>query len=544
MRAPYSRTFFDLLCEQAERYPEQSAVICDGAVTTYSGLRDNAARIATGLQSIGVGRGDRVGLILNNRTQWLEICFGAAALGAVVVPFSTWSKRRELGFLIEDSRIKVLFALDSLGNQNYAQEIADLIPAIATTASWKSERYPCLRNAVMLGESRLIGAMAYDSFGTACAQLELPLAPGLGARPEDTALILYTSGSTSHPKAVPLTHAATIANGFNIGERQGLTSNDRVHLSPPLFWSYGSANAMIATFTHGATLVLQGRFEPAEALDLIERHRCTAIYTLPGMTNAMVLHESFAPERTRNLRTGLTIGSPRDVETAAQTLGARDICNVYGQTESYGNCSVTWHHWPLQRRMQVQGPALPGVHIRIVDEVSGAPVAAGVAGLIEVKGNITPGYDGASAQYNQTAFTTDGYFRTGDLGSLTTEGDLQFIGRTTEMIKRNGINIAPAEVEDVLRHCPGVAEAGVVGVADADKGEIVMAFVVPEPGAQLSEEALRRFCRAEAASYKTPDRVLLCDVLPTTPTGKLLRSELKQMAIRAQNTSMSKEANG
>ncbi len=530
MRAPYSRTFFDLLCEQAERYPEAAAVICDDVATTYAALRESAARIATGLRALGVGKADRVGVMLDNRTQWLEICFGVAALGAVAVPFSTWSKRRELDFLIKDSRIKVLFALDRLGNQEYAKDIAELIPAITSTGSWKRENYPMLQTVVMLGSSMWVGAMAYGSFGADLAPIELPLAPGDGARAEDPALILYTSGSTSYPKAVPLTHAATIENGYNIGERQGLTPGDRVLLSPPLFWSYGSANAMCATLTHGATLVLQGRFEPAEALALIERYRCTAIYTLPGMTNAMVAHESFNPERTRSLRKGLTIGSPRDIETAAQTLGARDICNVYGQTESYGNCCVTWHHWPLERRMRVQGPALPGVHIRIVDEASGIPVAAGVTGLIEVKGNITPGYDGVSAQNNAAAFTADGYFRTGDLGLLTPEGDVQFAARTNEMIKRSGINIAPAEVEEVLRHCPGVAEAGVVGVADADKGEIVLAFVVPKPGVELTEDTLRHFCRTEAASYKTPDRVQVCGALPTTPTGKLMRSELKQMA--------------
>ena len=124
MRAPYSRTFFDLVCEQAERYPHAAAVICEDAATTYAALRDAAARIATGLRAIGVGQGERVGLLLNNCTQWLEICFGVAALGAVAVPFSTWSKRRELDFLIKDSGIKVLFTLDRLGNQDYAKDLA------------------------------------------------------------------------------------------------------------------------------------------------------------------------------------------------------------------------------------------------------------------------------------------------------------------------------------------------------------------------------------------------------------------------------------
>lgn len=250
------------------------------------------------------------------------------------------------------------------------------------------------------------------------------------------------------------------------------------------------------------------------------------------MTSAMLAHKDFRPERTRTLRTGVTIGTPQDVATAANELGAREICNIYGQTESCGNCAVTWHHWPLERRMQVQGPPLPGVLLRIVDEATGEPVGPGTPGQIEVKGNLTPGYDGASAENNSKAFTPDGYFRTGDLGQMTPDGDLQFLARTTEMIKRAGINIAPAEVEEVLRQHPGVAEVGVVGAPDPDKGEIVLAFVVAKPGARLTEDILRSHCRAEAASYKTPDRVEIRAALPTTATGKLMRSELKQMAAK------------
>jgi fatty-acyl-CoA synthase len=536
MRAPYSRTMFDLLCEQAERYPDRVAVICDDTPTTYSQLHESAARVAAGLESLGIGRHDRVGLLLNNRTEWLEICFGTAAIGAVSVPFSTWSKRRELEFLIGDSRIKALFSAARMGDQDFAKDIAALLPAMAagTPGAWREPQFPALANVLFIGGTPTGGALSYDLFRGSHSPIGAAPPPGDGARAGDPALILYTSGSTSYPKAVPLKHGAIIENGFNIGERQGLTGDDRVLLSPPLFWSYGSANAMSATLTHGATLVLQGRFDPAEALDLIERHQCTALYTMPGMTSAMLLHPSFRAERTRSLRTGVTIGTPQDVASVAEVLGAREICNVYGQTESYGNCCVTWHHWPLERRVRVQGPPLPGVHVRIVDETSGLPVEPGVAGQIEVKGNLTPGYDGASAQNNATAFTADGYFRTGDLGLLTPEGDLQFLARTTEMIKRSGINIAPAEVEEVLRHHSGVAEAAVVGVPDPDKGEIVLAFVVAKPGVELTEETLRNHCRTEAASYKTPDRVELCAKLPTTATGKLLRSELKQMAANVR----------
>jgi len=517
MRAPYSRTLFDLACEQAERHPDREAVIGGGRRLTYGELRDSALRIAGGLRALGVGQHDRVGLLLDNRPEWVEVCFGVAALGAVLVPFSTWSKRRELEFLFEDSRIRLLISADRIGEQDFGQDIAALRPA-----------HPGL-SVVMIGAARAGDAIAFSAL-TGHAPIEAAPAPGDGARPDDAALILYTSGSTSYPKAVPLRHVGIIENGFNIGERQGYTPDDRVLLSPPLFWSYGSANAMSATLTHGAALVLQRRFDAGESLELIEGERCTALYTMPGMTTAMLTHKDFSRERTKTLRTGLTIGTPQDVATVANDLGAREVCNVYGQTESYGNCAVTWHHWPLERRMRVQGPPLPGVHVRIVDDKTGREVTRGEAGQIEVKGNLTPGYDGASAQNNAKAFTADGYFRTGDQGMLTAEGDIMFLARTTEMIKRSGINIAPAEVEEVLRHHPDVAEVGVIGAPHPEKGEMVLAFVVAKPGAKLTEDILRAHCRAEAASYKTPDRIEICDRLPTTATGKLMRAELKNMA--------------
>jgi fatty-acyl-CoA synthase len=532
MQAPYSRTLADLACEQAERYPDTIAVISGERRVTYRELRDRCLRVAAAFAGSGIGRGDRVGLLIGNELEWIEACMGASALGALVIPFSTWSKRRELDFLLRDSEVRMLVTQDRFGDEDYLAGLRALIPATAATppGRWHSDAYRTLDGIVVVGDGVLAGAIGWHDWlhrGAPSAQLP---APGEGAQAYDPALVLYTSGSSATPKAVPLRHGAMIENGFNIGERQGLQPGEPVLLAPPLFWSYGSANAMCATFTHGATLVLQSRFDPAEAIDLIERHRCRSIYTLPSITTAIVTHPSFRPERTRSLRTGLTIGSPQDIAIVAETLGANEVCNIYGQTESYGNCAVTWHHWPLERRKRVQGPPLPGVSVRIVGTEDGRPLARGEVGAIEVKGYLTPGYQGASAEHNPSAFTADGYFRTGDLGLLTEQGDVQFVGRDTEMIKRGGINIAPAEVEEVLQQHPAVARAGVAGAPDAERGEIIVAFVVPKPGARIDGDELRRHCRALAASYKTPDRIELCDVLPATPTGKLLRRELKNMA--------------
>jgi fatty-acyl-CoA synthase len=521
MNAPYSRTMADLLFEQAERYCDTPAVICGDRTISYVDLAEHSGRLAAGLRGLGVRRGDRVGVLINNRAEWLEAFFGATILGAVVVAFSTWSKRDELAWLLEDSDIRVLIALDRFGDQHFAADLLALVPGAARL-------HP--RDVVLLGENEGYGFKSYadlmdtDPIG--------PLPPGDGPSAADDAIAIYTSGSSSRPKSVPLVHYGIIENGFNIGERQGYRPGERVLLVPPLFWSFGCANAMSATLTHGGTLVLQPRFEAGEAIALIERHRCTALYTLPSITAAIVSHREFRPERVATLRTGLTIGSPQDVIAAATALGARDICNVYGQTESYGNCCVTPHNWTLEQRANCQGPPLPGVQIRIIHSETGATLPPEEIGLIEVRGYILHGYLGSSASQNEAALTRDGYFRTGDSGHLTADGNLVFAGRVSEMIKKSGINVSPAEVEDVLMRHPAVAQAGVVGVPDRQQGELLAAFVVAKPGSAPTPEELTAHCRTLVSRYKVPDFIEIRDALPATATGKLMRRDLKQMASR------------
>jgi fatty-acyl-CoA synthase len=519
MNAPFSRTLADLLFEQAERYGNAPAVIGGDRTLSYAELAQRAGRIAAGLRDMGVRRGDRVGLLINNRPEWMEAFFGATILGALVIAFSTWSKRDELGWLLEDSEVSVLIALDRFGDQNFAADLHALT---------SSTDYPHLRDVILLGENDGGAFRSYTDL--ARAEPIGPLPPGEGPSAADDAIAIYTSGSSSRPKSVPLTHYGIIENGFNIGERQFYRPGERVLLAPPLFWSFGCANAMSAVLTHGGTLVLQSRFEPGEAIMLIERHRCTALYTLPSITAAIVSHVAFRPERVATLRTGLTIGSPQDVITAATVLGAREICNVYGQTESYGNCCVTPHDWPLEKRANCQGPPLPGVQIRILHPETGAILPPEEIGLIEVRGYILRGYLGSSASQNEAALTRDGFFRTGDSGHLTATGDLVFAGRVSEMIKKGGINISPAEVEDVLMRHPDVAQVGVVGVPDPQQGELLAAFVVAKPGTAPTVEELVAHCRTVASRYKVPDFIEIREALPVTTTGKLMRRDLKQMA--------------
>ncbi|MGD9618068.1 MAG: class I adenylate-forming enzyme family protein [Alphaproteobacteria bacterium] len=519
MKPPFSRTLFELVCEQAERCPEHIAVICGERMASYRDLADGAGRIAAALKAHGIGRGERVGILVDNRLEWLEACIGATALGAIAVPFSTWSKPAELAYLLADSEVSALVAIDRLGGQDFSPAIAEIAPVC-----------PRLRLIVMLGEDVRPGWVAYDRF-RAAAPLA-PLAPGDGASAADDALILYTSGSSARPKAVRLRHYAVIENGFNIGERMGLGPGDRVLLAPPLFWAYGACNALPATLTHGAALVLQSRFDAGEWIGLVEQRRCTAVYTLPSITGAVLRHPEFACARVASLRTGLMIGSAQEVRIAAEQLGAAEICNIYGSTEIYGNCCVTPHDWPLDRRIAGQGPPLPGVRLRIVDPETGALRSPGETGALEVSGYVTPGYCGASAAYNDAAFTADGYFRTGDLGFIDEGGGLHFVARDSDIIKRAGINVSPAEVETLLLLHPDVAQAAVVGASAGERGEAIVAFVVPKPSSEIGAEELRAHCRALVSSYKVPDHIELCAALPVTETGKLFRRALREEAAR------------
>ena len=519
--APYSRTFIEVVREQAARAPQALALVCAQGRFTYADLAARASRAAGALRAAGVRPGDRVGLLLGNRVEWIDLCLAASAVGAVTVPLSTWSTRSELEFLVQDAGLSLLAAQARFGDRDFE---ADLLSLHGKPGMPAADSVWLLDTADHRYELLLEAATPITS-----------LPPGEAASAGSVALVLYTSGSTSAPKAVPLRQYAVLENAFNIGERQGFTAADRVLLASPLFWAFGGANALPATFTHGATLVLMDKFDAKLALQTIERERCTAFYTLPAMTSALVRHADYRKDKLASLRTGVMIGSAEEFLFAVDVLGAAELCNVYGATETCGNCCVTWHHWPLQRRANCQGPPLPGQQLRFVDPDTDAPVAPGTPGLAEVRGHITQGYTGTSADQNAKSFTADGWFRSGDMGLLNADGDFVFVSRVSEMIKRAGINVSPAEVEDVIRRFPGVHEAAVVGVPDAARGERIFAFVVAKPaaetGAAFDIAALLRHCGTQASKYKLPDHVELLAGMPLTVTGKLQRRELKLRAI-------------
>jgi fatty-acyl-CoA synthase len=560
MARPRSRTFGDLVDELAAATPQAPALVSGSERLDFAALQARIDGFARALLAQGIGRDDCVALLCSNRSEWVVAAGAAAKLGAPVAAISTFSSPRELAYALEHSGAKALVTLSRFRDRHFLQALTELCPELARCPPGElhSTALPDLRSVVILdgdawryhtsppaqrgeregptpqaweGEVGRHGTLALAAFLARGAGVDhQALARAQAAvTPDDIFLILYTSGSTAAPKGVTLTHGPLLANGFDIGERQHLTAEDRLWLAVPLFWSFGSANAMPAIMTHGGCMVLQEAFEPGTALGLIERERCSVYYGMANMARALLEHPDHPGRRLGAMRTGLTIGAPEDIALTIKALGAAELCNVYGSTETYGNCAVTDADDPLPLRLTTQGLPLPGMTIRAVDPVTRAPLPPGEIGELAVHGYTTPGYFRAP-ELDAEAFDAEGWFLTGDLGSIEPNGHVRFRGRLKEMIKTGGVNVAPLEVEQILMQHPDVVQAHVVGVPDALKGEIVAAAVELRAEAKRDAAAITAFCRERLASYKVPTRLAFraATEFPRTPTGKIHKPALRQ----------------
>ncbi|TMQ51944.1 MAG: AMP-dependent synthetase [Candidatus Eisenbacteria bacterium] len=485
---PRSRTLPDLLDEIAARDPAREFIVGGTERLSYEETRARVRQVAKGLLTLGVKRGDKVALLMPNRPEWLLIDFAVTLLGATLVPISTWSRARELAYMLDHSDATTLVTVERFAGQDYLGMLADL-------GGPGSERLPNLRRVVVVGCAdapvRCADApVRFDEIlnsSSTVKDAEIDAAQRT-VGPDDVAYILYTSGTTSTPKGVQLRHGGLVENMWNIGERQHLTPADRMWMGISLFWSFGGANALLTVMTHGGSIVLQESFDAAAALELIERERCTVYYGTPNIALALTEH----PDRTRRDLSSLRTGA--------------------------------------DKRLATVGTPLPGMEIRIVDRQTRRSSPPGEVGEILVRGHLTPGYY-KDTERNAIAFDADGFLVTGDLGLIGDDGYLRFRGRIKEMVKSGGINVAPLEVEEVLLGHPAVEQAYVVGLPDPRREEILAAVVVLREGHDAEPEALRTFCKEALAAYKVPQQFCLLrrDELPVTDTGKVQKLRLAEM---------------
>ncbi len=523
MPMPEARTIPALLAEQARNFGDHEAVVGGEQRYTYAELQQKVRAFAKGLQSMGLGRGSRVAILMGNRPEWIIADLAICSLGGTMVAVNTWVTARELGYILKHSDADALVFAGSFLKYDYIEMLGELEP--------HAENLPKLKTLIHFGDTGYKDSIPYAevfSRGADVPDAEIDAAAA-AIDPQDVTYLLYTSGSTSTPKGVQLQHYALIENMWNLGNRMHVTEADRLWLAVSLYWGLGCENALFNLLTHGGCVVLQHHFDAGEAIRLIEEEKCTLFYGTPNMAQAMSEHPDRPNRDLSSLRSGGATGSPEQLQRVRE-LGATEICHIYGLTETYGNCNVTDGKLdPEDKRLKSVGKPLEGVVQRIVDRETGAPLGAGEVGEVQVKRYVTKGYY-KDEDKNREAFTEDGWFRTGDLGMHDEEGYLYFRGRIKEMIKTGGINVAPVEVEDQLMELEGVRLAFVIGLPDEVRDEVIAAVVVPERDG-LTEADVAARLKDKLSAYKLPRRYLFVDEhdLPLTTTGKVQKTALAGM---------------
>jgi fatty-acyl-CoA synthase len=522
MSMPKSKTIPELLVEQAERFGEREALVGGKVRLTYKGLLNDVRAFAKGLSALGVEKGTRVAILMGNKPEWVVADLATCILGGIMVAVNTWVTTRELSYILKHSDADVLIVDDRFLKYDYFAMLRELEP--------HSESLPRLKTIIHVGERSYGDSVALKAVYERGRDVpdSVVLEAERAVDPHDVTYQLYTSGSASTPKGVQLQHFALIENMWNLGNRMHVTEQDRLWLAVSLYWGLGCENALFNLLTHGGCVVLQEYFDAGEALRTIEEERCTLYYGTPNMAQAMMEHPDRPKRDLSTLRSGGATGTPAQLQRVVD-LGAKEICHIYGLTETYGNCNVTDGKLDARDKVfETVGRPLDGVIQRVVNPNTLEPVGPGQVGEIQVKHYVTIGYY-KDEDKNKAAFTPDGFFRTGDLGFVDDEGYLYFRGRIKEMIKTGGINVAPAEVEEILVRQKGVKLAFVVGVPDAVRDEVIAAVVVAEGEAEAGmEKRLMDALKQELATYKLPRLFRFVEErdLPLTSTGKLHKDKL------------------
>ena len=503
-----------LLTESAERTPDAPAIRLGDLELTYGELHDRSARLATLLREKGLEPGDRVGVMLPNVPEFPVAYYGVLRAGCVVVPMNVLLKRREIAFYLEDSGAKLLLAWHGFleeardGAADAGAELVEVEPtafaaALADLAS--GAPYP-----PMEGEKRT----GTDVVETA---------------EDDTAVILYTSGTTGKPKGAELTHLNLFRNA-DVSSRttSEITQGDVVLGALPLFHSFGQTVSMNASLKVGACLTLVPRFDPGEALATMQRDGVTHFYGVPTMYGALLHHPEREGFDTSSLRICITGGASMPVEVLRgfeDAFGAK-VMEGYGLSEtSPVACS---NHPDKERKAGSIGTPIEGVEMQIVDEDDN-PVAGGEVGEIVIRGhNIMKGY------WQRPDATEEamkgGWFHSGDMARTDEDGYFYIVDRKKDLIIRGGYNVYPREVEEVLYEHPKIREAAVVGVPHDEWGEEIGAAVVLHEGKELAPEEVGAYVKERIAAYKYPRVVWFLDELPKGPTGKILKREIEPPA--------------
>jgi acyl-CoA synthetase (AMP-forming)/AMP-acid ligase II len=521
-----------LLRTTAERFGPRALLVVDGERLTHAEADARSAALARGLLAQGLGKGARVGILMPNGVDWALAWFATTRIGAIAVLLNTFHQARELAWSVRHSDVSHVLASSRFMGHDPLARLEAALPGLRESDAARSL---CLHEAPYLraihtfgpgdrhwaraGESELVRA------GTrAGVDAELLAAVESAVTPADAAVIVYSSGSTADPKGAIHTQGTLVRQSLGVTDTYPLESGEVLFSSMPFFWVGGLITGLLACQQRGATLVTQARFEPGEALDLLERERVTQVTGWPHQGKTLAEHPSFASRDLSRIRRSsmpqLVPPERRAPEIHSEALGMTETCSLHSGFDAYAAL-------PPERR-GTYGRPLEGMSVRIIDPETGEVLPPRSPGEICVRGQAL--MQGLYKLEREQVFLADGFYRTGDAGWLDEEGWLYFTGRLGEMIKTAGSNVTPAEVEAALLAHPEVQEAYVTGIPDPDRGQLVVAAVVPRAGRSLAGEELRVRLKADLSAYKVPRHIWICrrHELPFTESGKLRKAELSR----------------
>lgn len=510
-------SFIDTFSKNARQFPEKVALeFLDPPYQrlTYRELDDLVDHTAGYLLSLGLKPGDRVALQLSKSLEFILLHLAVVKLGAISLPLNLAYPADELKYFIEDSGAKLFFALESSKEK--------ILPILAGL--------PDLQECIFLDPSRP------EEFQSLITNHQLPVSSDRASTvtPQETAVIIYTSGTTGRPKGAEITHANLASNLEALHQAWGWRAEDVLLHVLPIFHVHGLFVALHGALHAGATTLLLREFDARKTLELLSSGRCTVFMAVPTIHRRLLDVPGAGQYDLSNVRL-ITSGSdrlPDEVFTGFRKTFGYTLLERYGMTETGMNCSN-----PLdgERRMGSVGLPLPGVEVRIVNSETGEIVPAGEIGDVQLRGpNVFKAY-WQQAEKTADSFSADGWFKTGDLGTLEADGYLTLCGRSKDLIISGGLNIYPPEVERVLIEHPAVRDCAVIGCPDPEWGEKVTAVVVLNDGESATPEELVRFCRDKLAPYKSPKFILFREELPRNAMGKVQKAILR--------TSLCSEAN-
>lgn len=535
-----------LLETTATIYGEREAVVYSelNLRYTYKEFEQLCREAAKGFMSLGIDKGEHVAIWASNKPEWLISQFATAKMGAVLVTVNTSYRTNELEYLLSQSDASTIILMDQFKDHSFIDTLYEIVPELtdAVPGQLKSSKLPHLRNVIVLGDSTYPGTFSWKELLAAKdqvtdEQLDFRMQQ---LHHHDVINMQYTSGTTGFPKGVMLTHSNLVNNGVNVAACMKLSHNDRLCIPVPFFHCFGCVLANMACVSVGAAMIPLEEFNPRKVLRTVEQEKCTALHGVPTMFIAELNVDDFPQYNLTSLRTGIMAGSNCPIEVmknVVEKMGISEITITYGQTESSPGITMTRTNDPIELRVSSVGRALPNVEVKIVNPGTGEEVPFGSQGELCTRGyHVMKGYY-KNPEATREAIDTGGWLHTGDLAVMDENGYCKITGRLKDLIIRAGENIYPREIEEFLYQHREVNDVQVIGVPDEKYGEEVMAWIIPKPGAQLTEQDIREYCKGKISRHKIPRYFQFTKDYPMTASGKIQKYKLREQSLDLLRTS-------